>query len=625
MDPSTSLPPAEGTHSDSNPATGEGNYVGRRIGRYVLLSLLGEGSMGSVWVADDPLLNIKVALKLLKPTALGNHGAERLLREARAVAQVKHPSIVQMLDFGVSQEGEPYLALELLEGETVRTFTGTGELTPELVVGLILPLLDALSMAHEHGIVHRDIKPDNLFVARDARGRVRPKVLDFGIAKSLLPQRECLTKIGTLIGTPAYMAPEQMRGDLDIDPRADLWALTVTMYELIAGFTPFTGSTVQRLMMAVLDQQPRSLLGVPGVDSELAAIIIKGLAKDRDLRFPDARTMGNALALWLAKRGVQEDACGTSLRAAWLMPGSAVDRLTSRPSMSSSPSPEAVSARKSGVPMTGLETATSVEACRPAAHSIMDTAIAEAPTEMGSRASALPGSDPAIVEAATELGVRPSALPGSDPSIAKLTIEIETRTAIPLTQRAAGELAVDGTRTAIIPVVTPAPSGHWVSSDLSGSWVSKDLSGSWISSDLSGSWVPSTQATWNPAAPSPSVVPPAPPKNRRIMPAIMFSAALAALAMVGAWASSSSAAAEKSAAQQVVAMSAASSESKDSGEPPAQAPSVAQTEAPAEAPAAAAESPAPTPAKTPAVTGARSAGSTTPRVDSRSRGRRAWY
>jgi serine/threonine-protein kinase len=431
----------------------------------------------------------------------------------------------------VSQEGEPYLALELLEGETVRTFTGTGELTPELVVGLILPLLDALSMAHEHGIVHRDIKPDNLFVARDARGRVRPKVLDFGIAKSLLPQRECLTKIGTLIGTPAYMAPEQMRGDPDIDPRADLWALTVTMSELIAGFTPFAGNTVQHLIMEVLGQEPRSLLGVPGVDDELAAIIARGLAKDRNLRFPDARTMGNALALWLARRGVQEDACGTSLRTAWLTPGSAVDWRASRPSMSSTPGPETGSVHPPGVPMTGLETFLSFEACRPAAHPALDNEIAHAPTESGLRASGLPGTDP---------------------SIARLTIEMPTRT-----------------------------------------------------------------------SPSASVIPPASPRSRRLLPAILVSAILAVLVVAGAWATTSSSAAAAKRAAQWAAMSAASREDRDRRELPAQVPSAALAEVSAEAPAVAAESSVP--ARVSVVAAARSAGSAPPRVDSRNRGRRAWY
>jgi serine/threonine-protein kinase len=294
--------------------------VGDHVGRYVLRSLLGEGSMGSVWVADDALLAIPVALKVLRDDSLARHGAERLLREARAVAQLKHPAIVQVFDYGVSPEGDAYLVLELLDGQTLTALAANEQLAPETVVGLMLPILDALAMAHDHGIVHRDIKPDNLFVTMDDRGHLHPKVLDFGIAKSPVVERARLTMSGSMIGTPAYMSPEQVRGQSDIDARADLWALSATMYELLAGFVPFDGASVPQLLTAVLEREPRSLAGIPGVDAELAAIVARGLAKDRSLRWEDARSMGRALAAWLVEREIAVDACGTSLRSAWLAP-----------------------------------------------------------------------------------------------------------------------------------------------------------------------------------------------------------------------------------------------------------------------------------------------------------------
>lgn len=292
--------------------------AGDKIGRYVLRRLLGEGSMGAVWVADDPLLAISVALKVLQPTSLGKVGVRRLLREARAAAQLKHPAIVHVLDFGVSPEGEAYLALELLEGETMTALVARGPVPAVTAVSMLLPVLDALAVAHEHGIVHRDIKPDNLFVARDERGRLQPKILDFGIAKSALPGSERLTLQGSMIGSPAYMAPEQVRGQSDIDGRADVWAVGATIYELLTGSLPFVGETVPHMLTAILESDLPSLERVPGVDAELTAILARAMAKSRDDRYAEAREMGEALARWLVGREILEDACGTSLRAAWL-------------------------------------------------------------------------------------------------------------------------------------------------------------------------------------------------------------------------------------------------------------------------------------------------------------------
>ena len=289
---------------------------GDRVGRYVLRRLLGRGGMGEVWVADDPLLAIPVALKVLVAEALGPVGSERLLREARAAAQLKHPAIVHVLDFGTSEAGDAYLAMELLDGETMADLVSRGPVAPELVASLLLPILDALAQAHARGLVHRDLKPENLFVARDDRGRITPKVLDFGIVQTARAGFR-LTQVGRVVGTPQYMAPEQARADADLDGRVDLWAIAVTMFELSTGKLPFAGPSIPHLLTAILEQPAPSLAGVAGVDDEFAAIVARGLSKHRDDRFPDARAMGDALAAWLVARGVSEDARGTSLRAAW--------------------------------------------------------------------------------------------------------------------------------------------------------------------------------------------------------------------------------------------------------------------------------------------------------------------
>jgi hypothetical protein len=295
----------------SSAATGPGD----RIGRYVLRHLLAQGGMGAVWVADDPLLDTQVALKLLLPETTGQRGVERLCREARAAAQLDHAAIVRVMDFGVTGEGQGYLALELLEGESMATVLARGRLTPITVARLMLPILDGLAAAHARGVVHRDIKPENLFIARVAR-RIQPKIVDFGVARWPTAGAR-LTGVGLAVGTPTYMAPEQARGDTDVDGRADQWAIAISMFELIAGFPPFVAASTPQLLSAILERTPPSLKDVRGVGEELAAIIARALSKDRRARFPDARAMGEALAAWLVARGIDEDVCGTTLRAAW--------------------------------------------------------------------------------------------------------------------------------------------------------------------------------------------------------------------------------------------------------------------------------------------------------------------
>ena len=293
-------------------------HAGDTVGRFVLERQLGEGGMGAVWIAADPLLEAPVALKVLHPFALGAVGVQRLLREARTAAGLKHPAIVRVIDFGIGAFGQPFLALELLEGETLAEFGARGVVAPEAAVALLLPVLDALSVAHDHGIVHRDIKPENLFVSRDGRGRLQPKILDFGIAISAAPGSARLTQQGSMVGSPAYMAPEQARGESDVDGRADVWAVGVTLHELMTGTLPFERATVPHMLTAILEADAPSLAGVTGMDETLAAIVSRAMKKRRADRFRTAREMGEALAAWLIARDVHEDACGTSLRSAWL-------------------------------------------------------------------------------------------------------------------------------------------------------------------------------------------------------------------------------------------------------------------------------------------------------------------
>jgi serine/threonine protein kinase len=185
-------------------------------------------------------------------------------------------------------------------------------------VQTLLPITEALLAAHDCGIVHRDLKPDNIFLSRGAGDRLEPKVLDFGIAKFDQKASPNLTSVGTILGSPAYMSPEQARGEGDVDGRTDVWALCVVLYEVITGRLPFSGENYNALLYAILEGQPKTFSELGINEPLLWSIISRGLEKDRERRCPDMFELGRALALWLLDRGVQEDVCNALLRPKWL-------------------------------------------------------------------------------------------------------------------------------------------------------------------------------------------------------------------------------------------------------------------------------------------------------------------
>jgi serine/threonine-protein kinase len=300
--------------------------------KYALVRLLGEGGMGSVWVARNLTLNSHVALKLMRADfAQAVAGAaERMLQEARAAAAIHHPAIVQIFDFGRTRDGEPFISMELLDGESLSAaLKRRGKLPALRAVQVLLPIADALVVAHARGVVHRDLKPDNVLLARLADGRVQPKILDFGIAKLDAPASPKLTLDGTVLGSPAYMSPEQARGQSDIDLRVDVWAFSVMLYELVTGCTPFAADGYNALLYAIMGQEPLTLLE-HGIDEpELWAILARGLDKNRDTRFPSMRALGRALAEWLLDRKVKTDITQAPLKS-WL---EASERPAAKPSL----------------------------------------------------------------------------------------------------------------------------------------------------------------------------------------------------------------------------------------------------------------------------------------------------
>jgi serine/threonine-protein kinase len=304
-----------------------GNVV---AGRYRLKALLGKGGMGAVWRAHNETLDVDVALKLIHRNLVGEDSADRLLQEARAAAKLGHSAIVRVFDFGRTKFGEPFIVMELLEGEDLATLLERrGRLSAIRAVQTILPIIHALDAAHSKGIIHRDLKPENIFVAKEDGQRLQPKIVDFGVAK--LDRGDVrVTRTGALLGSPAYMSPEQARGD-DIDLRADVWSLCVVLYEIITGRIPFEGKNANATLYAIIANDPPPLAMFASGDDELWTILSIGLAKDPDKRWQTMRTLGEALVRWLRSRGVNEDVTGAALDATWRPVTDRMDSLSTVP------------------------------------------------------------------------------------------------------------------------------------------------------------------------------------------------------------------------------------------------------------------------------------------------------
>jgi serine/threonine protein kinase len=264
-----------------------------------LVRQLGAGGMGSVWVADHLTLQTQVVVKFMHADLASNDTLlHRFREEAAAAANVKSPHVVQVLDHGLAATGEPYIVMELLEGVDLASHLAQrGHLPLETVAEIVSQVCKALSRAHERGIVHRDIKPQNIFLCRGDGDDVFVKVLDFGIAKrSVLGSAASGTLTGSLLGTPYYMSPEQMMDAKHVDQRADLWALGVVAFECLTGRRPFEAETVGALSVAVC----KGPIPVPSqiartVPPEIDAWFATACSRDLAARFPSARAMAEAL------------------------------------------------------------------------------------------------------------------------------------------------------------------------------------------------------------------------------------------------------------------------------------------------------------------------------------------
>ena len=275
-------------------------YEARQLNQYRLVRRLGAGGMGEVYLAEHSLLKRPCALKLIRPEGAGDAvNLGRFEREVRTTARLSHPNIIEIFDYGQTEEGAFYYVMEYLPGLTLEDLVMRhGPLPAGRVIYLLRQACEALAEAHAAGLVHRDIKPANLFAARRGRRYDLTKVLDFGLVQEVAGAgADGLTRPGKSPGTPLFMAPEQVRGEATLDARCDLYALGGVAYALLTGHPPFDAPTAAQVMMAQIHHlvEPPSALR-PDVPADLERAVLRCLAKDPADRFPDAEALEEALA-----------------------------------------------------------------------------------------------------------------------------------------------------------------------------------------------------------------------------------------------------------------------------------------------------------------------------------------
>jgi eukaryotic-like serine/threonine-protein kinase len=264
-------------------------------GKYRLDQRLGGGGMGTVYRAQHLLIDRPVAVKVLSQRFVGDETAQhRFRREARAAGRVHHPNAVTVTDFGASDR-YLYIVMELLEGQTLRDLLAReGPLDAARSVSIMLQTAAAVGAAHDGGLIHRDLKPANIFIEQRANSPAVVKVLDFGLAKFAVEEQadddyQTLTQVGTLIGTPRYMSPEQCSGTGKLTPASDVYSLGIILYEMLSGAVPFTAETPLAIALRHVSEAPQPLREiVPSVPEKLEAIVARALAKNPPHRFADA-------------------------------------------------------------------------------------------------------------------------------------------------------------------------------------------------------------------------------------------------------------------------------------------------------------------------------------------------
>jgi serine/threonine-protein kinase len=290
----------------------QADLVGAILSRkYALKRLIGAGGMGAVY-ESSPLPpessdGKPLAIKVLAIDFVGESDIKnRFVEEGRMCQRLIHPNIVRVFEVGTAEDGTPYIVMELLDGVPLSAYTRSGGRVPLAQAGIILQgILAGLGAAHAQGIVHRDLKPENVFLAREPNGAFSAKILDFGIAKVMDAAGGMgnKTRTGVLLGTPAYMSPEQIKNAKDVDARADLWSAGVMLYEMLTGRVAFPAPTEYARLAAVINTSPPTLEAVDPQLSRLSSFVQLAMQKDRGQRFQSALEMARALAAALGAEG----------------------------------------------------------------------------------------------------------------------------------------------------------------------------------------------------------------------------------------------------------------------------------------------------------------------------------
>jgi serine/threonine-protein kinase len=272
--------------------------------KYRIVRVLGEGAMGAVYEAENIRIHRRVALKILHPQiAQKADTLRRFEREAQAAGRIGSKHIIEVLDLGELPDGSRFMVMEFLDGTTLdQRIRSKGRLTPEDAAPIVAQLLEGLGAAHEAGIIHRDLKPANIYLTTSRGVPDFVKILDFGVSKfNVLNDEMSMTSTGAVLGTPYYMSPEQAKGSRQVDPRSDLYAVGVILYECITGQVPFSAETFNELIFRIVLESPPPVESfVPNLDPAFTAIIHKAMAREAGERFQTAAEFRSAVLKWAA-------------------------------------------------------------------------------------------------------------------------------------------------------------------------------------------------------------------------------------------------------------------------------------------------------------------------------------
>src|SRR4029079_8882781 len=273
--------------------------AGQVIGTYGIVRKVGSGGMGDIYEVSHSRLAGRYAMKVLRAEAgAASEALTRFQREAKVTSALRHPNIVQVIDFSTTDAGQPYLVMEFLDGpELAQGMQGANPLPLPQIVSYVKQIASGLMAAHEHDVVHRDLKPQNIFVLKVAGSdQDLIKIVDFGISK-ISAVTATITSASTVIGTAQYMSPEQARGRIDtIDAKSDQFSLALIVYEMLTGQHAFQGDSVSSLVYQIVHEEPEALDNPDGpVPPAVAAVLKRALSKDKDRRFPSVKAFADAL------------------------------------------------------------------------------------------------------------------------------------------------------------------------------------------------------------------------------------------------------------------------------------------------------------------------------------------